>query len=132
MNFKILMLKPRHFKKMSQVWYSGFKQQTSSHTGLHKISMSGNAQLTHSVSCPSLAEQDENCSCEQKKKKNHPWCQAPQLLDTHSFLRSPSLAGDRDLLSLQAASHQAWQVPSQKLWAGVSKIKKGRLGREQR
>lgn len=30
--------------------------------------MSGNAQLTHSVSCPSLAEQDENCSCEQKKK----------------------------------------------------------------
>lgn len=50
--------------------------------------MRGNAQLTHSVSCPSLAEQDENCSCEQKKKKkkNHPWCQAAQPLDTHSFL----------------------------------------------
>lgn len=32
--------------------------------------MRGNAQLTHSVSCPSLAEQDENCSCEEKKKKS--------------------------------------------------------------
>lgn len=49
------------------------------------ISIEGNARLTRSVSCPSLTEQDEHCS---REEKVHPYSQALCPLGIHIFLHS--------------------------------------------